>query len=420
MAQVIPAFVSQKIVTLMRSDTEPVNNKIFPPEILEYTADYHFHQHHTRSHLIYQLLMLIVIVAFISLFLIAVDVSVKSTGIIRSTDDRNEIKALVSGRLDSVFVSENQRVQKGQTLLKIEAEILKEQNQLVRAQKTDYDNQIGDLTRLLHLSRTNNWSKKPGLVSGLYKQDFALFWQKITDAKTTLLTVEKDFARNKKLHDVKAISEAEFDRAVLLHSTAGNKIKTIMEEEEARWESELTQLKMKTRELNSQNQQYLREKDYYVVKAPISGTIQQLKGLQPGSIVASNEFLAEISPDEAMVAEMYVLPKDIGLIHPGTVTRLQVDAYNYNQWGLVTGKVISISNDVYTNGKEPPFFKVRCQLDRNSLTLRNGYVGKLKKGMTLQARFLVTERTLFQLLYDKADDWLNPNLIATTDTPPLN
>jgi multidrug resistance efflux pump len=395
-------------------------SKIFPPEILEYTSDYHFHQHHTRSQLIYQLLMLIVIVSFISLFLIAVDVSVRSTGIIRSQDDRNEIKALVSGRLDSVFVSENQRVTKGQTLLKIEADILKEQNQLVQAQKSDYDNQVKDLNILLHLSRTNNWSKKPGLISGLYKQDFALFWQKITDAKTTLMTVEKDFARNKTLYNVKAISEAEYDRAVLLHSTATNRIKTIMEEEEARWEAALTQLQMKVRELDSQNQQYIREKDFYVVKAPISGTVQQLKGLQPGSIVAANEFLAEISPDDAMLAEMYVLPKDIGLIRPGTITRLQVDAYNYNQWGLVTGKVVSISNDVYTNGKEPPYFKVRCQLDKNSLTLPNGYEGKLKKGMTLQARFLVTERTLFQLLYDKADDWLNPNLIATTETPPLN
>jgi membrane fusion protein, peptide pheromone/bacteriocin exporter len=404
----------------MENTRERSNTKIFPPEILEYTSDYHFHQHHTRSNLIYQLLMLILIVAFISLFLIAVDVSVRSTGVIRSSDDRNEIKALVSGRLDSVFVSENQRVKKGQTLLKIEADILKEQNQLVKAQKSDYENQIKDLSILLHLSRTNNWSKKPGLVSGLYKQDFALFWQKITDAKTTLLTVEKDFARNKKLYEVKAISEAEFDRALLLHSTATNKIKTIMEEEEARWEAALTQLQMKTRELSSQDKQYLREKDYYVVKSPINGTVQQLKGIQPGSIVAANEFLAEISPDEAMIAEMYVLPKDIGLIHPGTKTRLQVDAYNYNQWGLVTGEVISISNDVYTNGKEQPFFKVRCKLDRNALTLRNGYEGKLKKGMTLQARFLVTERTLFQLLYDKADDWLNPNLIATTDTPAAN
>jgi HlyD family secretion protein len=31
--------------------------------------------------------------------------------------------------------------------------------------------------------------------------------------------------------------------------------------------------------------------------------------------------------------------------------------------------------------------------------------------MTVLARFQVTRRTLFQLLFDKADDWLNPNLI---------
>ncbi len=119
--------------------------------------------------------------------------------------------------------------------------------------------------------------------------------------------VEK-LAKAKVMLDQNLISEAEYDRAVLLHSTATNRIKTIMEEEEARWESALTQLRMKVRELESQDQQYLREKDFYEVKAPISGTIQQLKGLQPGSIVAANEMLAEISPDEAMVAEMYSDP----------------------------------------------------------------------------------------------------------------
>jgi HlyD family secretion protein len=30
--------------------------------------------------------------------------------------------------------------------------------------------------------------------------------------------------------------------------------------------------------------------------------------------------------------------------------------------------------------------------------------------MSLTARFNVTERTLFQLLYDKVDDWLNPRI----------
>jgi HlyD family secretion protein len=66
------------------------------------------------------------------------------------------------------------------------------------------------------------------------------------------------------------------------------------------------------------------------------------------------------------------------------------------------------------NGKQP-YFKVRCSLDQHELSLKNGYVGKIRKGMTLQARFFVTRRTLFQLLYDKADDWLNPN-VTTNQT----
>jgi len=127
-------------------------------------------------------------------------------------------------------------------------------------------------------------------------------------------------------------------------------------------------------------------------------------------MVSANEVLAEISPDSGMVVETYIPPKDIGYLTVGTQVNLQIDAYNYNQWGMASGNVIAISADVFTDSGQP-YFKVRCKLNEDKLALNNGYEGKLKKGMTLQARFFVTKRTLFQLLYDKADDWLNPNII---------
>jgi hypothetical protein len=34
----------------------------------------------------------------------------------------------------------------------------------------------------------------------------------------------------------------------------------------------------------------------------------------------------------------------------------------------------------------------------------------LTKGLTLQAEFIVARRSLYQLIYDKADDWLNPKI----------
>ncbi|MEJ5265646.1 MAG: HlyD family secretion protein, partial [Bacteroidales bacterium] len=40
--------------------------------------------------------------------------------------------------------------------------------------------------------------------------------------------------------------------------------------------------------------------------------------------------------------------------------------------------------------------------------LKNGIKGYLKKEMTVKARFIVTNRSLFQILYQKTDKWLNP------------
>lgn len=35
----------------------------------------------------------------------------------------------------------------------------------------------------------------------------------------------------------------------------------------------------------------------------------------------------------------------------------------------------------------------------------------LKKGMNFTGRFIVTKRTLYHLLFDNVDDWLNPKIV---------
>lgn len=45
------------------------------------------------------------------------------------------------------------------------------------------------------------------------------------------------------------------------------------------------------------------------------------------------------------------------------------------------------------------------------MQLKSGYKTKVSKGMTLTARYIITRRSLFELLFDKVDDWLNPKQI---------
>ena len=150
------------------------------------------------------------------------------------------------------------------------------------------------------------------------------------------------------------------------------------------------------------------EKESLDIVAPVTGSIQQLAGIYGGGFVAANQDLGIISPDTLLVAEVFVDPKDIGLLRPAMNARIQITAFNHNQWGLLDGTVLQISDDVQIVDGHP-FFEVQCQLSRDFMKLKDGQVGSLKKGMTVQVRFDVTRRSIGQLLFDQVDDWINPN-----------
>lgn len=386
------------------------NNQIFPQEIIENTAEFHFHSHHTLHQRVYQAVLGALVLGLLVIFFVKVDVNVQGAGLYRPLAERNEIKPLIAGRIDSILIAENSHVKAGQTLLTIRREILEGQNDLVNLQQEDVSEQVADLSLLITAYKKNDWSKKLDLQSGIYAQQYSLFMQRIVEARSRLALAQKNFNRFAQLYRNQAVSAAEYDEMRLKRDNIVNELTLIGETQGSKWQTEYTNLKMQNQELNTKDSQIEEEKSFYTIKAPVTGSVQQLKGIQKGSFVAANELLGEISPDSGLIAEIYVSPKDIGMIKVGTKAKFQVDAFNYNQWGMVPGKVISISSDIFMEQGKLPFFKVRCLLDKHELSLKNGYVGRIKKGMTLQARFFVTRRTLFQLLYDKADDWLNPNV----------
>lgn len=386
--------------------------KLFPAEIVEFTTEYHFNKHNPRTLIVYQLSLLLVVAAFVSLFLVKIDVSVKGTGVLRAVQEDHAIKAIVSGRIEEVLVSENQRVEAGQVLAKIRTDILDQEKDLLLSQRSDLGSQLDDLHKLTRLLQQRNVGRRPILSSAMYSQQFTLFWQRISKLQNQLDLAEKNFERYSQLYNNRVISAAEYDEANYTYQQAKTELELAYDEQASLWQQDLNSLRLKTGELGARINQVNKEQELYVLQAPASGTLQSVKGLTKGSMISANEVLAEVSPDSGLIAEAYILPKDIGYLRAGTPVNLQIEAYDYNQWGMATGEISSISADIFTD-RGQPYFKVRCLLNEDRLMLRNGYEGKLHKGMTLQARFFVTRRTLFQLIYDKADDWLNPNMIST-------
>lgn len=377
---------------------------IFPTEIVENTIEVHRFKHTVKSKIIYGILLLSIFGIGISLPYVSLDIYSSAQGILKSEKERNLISSFYSGKIQQIYISENDYVQQGDTLLIINNVIGKEKEILVLNQLEETNLFVHDLN---YLSNTKS-IHQDSLQSFLYQKEYIQYLQKLRELQTHYAKNKRDYIRQEKLYNKGVIAKVEFQESNYSYDLAIGNLNHFKKQQRNQWQSSLIQQRNKADELESRLTQLQEEQNNYIITAPIAGTIQNLKGFEQGNFVTSGNVIAEISPDTELIAECYIKPSDIGLLKKNTNVKFQIDAFNYNQWGMATGKIISINKDI-SIVNNTPMFRVICSLNQNQLQLKNGFEGTLKKGMTLNARFFVTNRTAFELLYDKVDDWFNPS-----------
>lgn len=86
--------------------------------------------------------------------------------------------------------------------------------------------------------------------------------------------------------------------------------------------------------------------------APIDGTVQQLAVHTVGGVVTAAQSLVVIVPAEShLEIEAMVLNRDIGFVQAGQEAQIKVDTFNFSRYGLLQGKVLSVSSDAITRDK---------------------------------------------------------------------
>jgi len=86
-----------------------------------------------------------------------------------------------------------------------------------------------------------------------------------------------------------------------------------------------------------------------MLTSPADGTVQQLAVHTIGGVVTPAQALMVVVPSEShLEIEAMVLNRDIDFVHPGQQAEIKVDAFNFNRYGLIDGRVVSISPDAIT------------------------------------------------------------------------
>lgn len=114
---------------------------------------------------------------------------------------------------------------------------------------------------------------------------------------------------------------------------------------------DLTQAEDKAAGLKEQLIQASEKYRLQTLRAPVDGTVQQLAVHTQGGVVTPAETLMVVVPaDSHLEIEAMVLNRDIGFVHAGQDVAIKVDTFNYTRYGLLHGKVISVSQDAITPG----------------------------------------------------------------------
>lgn len=354
---------------------------------------------------IYLPILLFILVIFFLLPIIKIPITSSSRGVIRSYTENTKLTSIVNGRIIKTSLHQNnQLINKGDTLLIVTAEQLETQKSLQNDQASDYSAQLSDLNKLVLGNYTS-------LQTGQYQRELSSMYEKIAQINSQLKLAEKDFNRANKLFEQGVFSQAEYDKNLFNVENLKRQISSTKEQQVAQWQAQKREVERQIRTLNSESKRITQESKNYIITAPVSGRLINFSGIQTGNYIIQGQEIGNISPEKSLVVETYVSPKDIGFIHKQQKVNLQMDTYNYNQWGLLTGKVIQVDQNVTVDQQSGnTFFRVLCSMDKNYLQLKNGYKGSVEKGMTLTTRFHLIDRTLWQLLFDRVDDWFNPRL----------
>jgi hemolysin D len=89
------------------------------------------------------------------------------------------------------------------------------------------------------------------------------------------------------------------------------------------------------------------------LSAPVDGVVQQLAVHTVGGVVTPAQPLLVVVPsDSRLEIEAMVSNSDIGFVHSGQDAEIKVDTFNFTRYGLLHGRVLSISQDAVVRDRQ--------------------------------------------------------------------
>lgn len=147
------------------------------------------------------------------------------------------------------------------------------------------------------------------------------------------------------------------------------------------------------------------------IRAPVDGTVQNMKFHTTGGVIRPGEVLMEIVPnDDRMVIKAQVSPIDIDSVRPGLTAEVRFSSFSSRFMPIIIGEVDTVSRATINpnDGRTPPYFEARINVSKDMVP--DSIEGRLSAGMPAEIIISTGERTVVDYLTSPLTDAIRKSM----------
>ncbi len=168
-------------------------------------------------------------------------------------------------------------------------------------------------------------------------------------------------------------------------------------------QSQVTALKSEIAQTKSQITSLKIQLNQRIVRSPVNGTIFELPFSQPGSVVQPGQIIVKIAPKtDSLILKAEMASENSGFLEVGMPVKIKFDAYPFQEYGVMTGRVNWISPDSkikQTNQGRLETFELEISLPQSYIKAGNKRIN-LTPGQTATAEVIIRQRRVIDFILD--------------------
>ncbi|MFM1854849.1 MAG: hypothetical protein RLZ83_158 [Pseudomonadota bacterium] len=352
------------------------------------------------------LLSLVVAVAWAAVS--EIDQVTRATGKVIASSRSQVVQAVEGGVLETLNVREGDAVQQGQLLAVLDKTRLNAQFQESRAKAVALGAQVARLkaevygTPLQLSADLRDYPDIAAAQTALLRKRLGALAEDLAALERSADLVRRELALNEPLLATGDVSEVDVIRLRRQLSdlqaqmtSRRNKQFQDAQAELARAEDELASVRQNV----AQREDALSRTE---LRAPLAGTVKNVRVTTLGAVLKSGEELLQIVPaGDDLLVEVRIRPQDIAHLKPGLPAQVKIDAYDYTIYGMLDGTLSYISPDTLEEGlraNEQPYYRGLVTTRGLQFRKRPQEALEIQPGMTASVDIVTGRNTVLRYL----------------------